>query len=190
MSNSVFYDPKSRYNNIDNNKVVFLTPNQLDDLDVGFPKKTFCNEKDNDKPFPFLLETIKEMIMETTLGEINGSEIEFNIEDSNCKAYICVEINGKLHKLQREEWDIHNNFHGIPLCSQIKVFQRLIKEGKITLKDLETDDINTDVYKKLVINELNGSQICKEKLEKINKIWEEQKTNLELENKRKMLKSL
>ena len=65
-----------------------------------------------------------------------------------------------------------------------------IKEGKITLKDLETEDINTDVYKKLVINELNGSQICKEKLEKINKIWEEQKTDLELENKRKMLKSL
>ena len=31
--------------------------------------------------------------METTIGEINGSEIEFNIEDSNCKAYICVEIN-------------------------------------------------------------------------------------------------
>ena len=77
---SLFYDPNSRYNHIDNTKILFLTPNQLNDLDIGFPIQSTFNQDEYNTQFPILLDTLKEMVKETTLGEINGSEIGIPIE--------------------------------------------------------------------------------------------------------------
>lgn len=187
---SLFYDPNSRYNNIDNTKIVFLTPNQLLDLDIGFPIETTFKPDEYHQKFPILLDTLKEMVKETTLGEINGSEIAFPIKNSNCKAFICISINGKLCKLQTEEWDITNNLRGMPINIQTKAFQRLISERQITLEDLAAEDIDDSVYKKLVVNELVGAQVCKDKIEQLNKIWEEQKENTQLSKKRQKILSL
>ena len=187
---SLFYDPNSRYNHVDNTKILFLTPNQLNDLDIGFPIQSTFNQDEYDTQFPILLDTLKEMVKETTLGEINGSEIGIPIEGSTCKTFICISINGKLCKLQSEEWDINDNLHGMPIYAQVKVFQRLISEGQITLQDLAAEDIDNSVYKKLVVNELTGSQMCKEKIEQLDKIWDEQKKNIQLSKKRqKILKA-
>lgn len=187
---SLFYDPNSRYNHVDNTKILFLTPNQLNDLDIGFPIQSTFNQDEYNTQFPILLDTLKEMVKETTLGEINGSEIGIPIEGSTCKAFICISINGKLCKLQSEEWDINDNLHGMPIYAQVKVFQRLISEGQITLQDLAAEDIDNSVYKKLVVNELTGAQMCKEKIEQLDKIWDEQKKNIQLSKKRqKILKA-
>ena len=173
MKNRLLYDQNSRYNDIDNTKIIFLTPQQVFDLDIGFDKSTFKPDEYNDL-FPFLLETLEQMIEETTYGATNGSEIAFPVNESNSKVYFCIEINGKLCKLESEEWDITNNFHGLPVETQIKVFQRLIHEGQITLEDLATEDIDNMVYKKLMVNQLVGPELCKEKTDKLYKIYDEQ----------------
>ena len=89
-----------------------------------------------DDLFPFLVDSLKEMVKETTVGATNGSDIRFPVDDSDCGVYLCININGKFCKLQSEEWDITNNFKGLPPHIQIKLFQRLISEGQITLDDL------------------------------------------------------
>lgn len=183
MNKPLFYDPKSRYNNINDKKIIFLTPNQLTDLDIGFPVETTFHPEEYNQQFPIMLDTLKEMVRETTLGERNGSEIAIPIEGSNCRAFICISINGKLCKLQSEEWCVTDNLHGMPIQTQIKVFQRLISEGQITLEDLAAEDIDNSVYKKLVVNELSGALICKEKIEKLDNLWEEQKKDNELSKK-------
>lgn len=173
MSNSLFYDMNSRYNNVDNTKIVFLTPQQIFDLDIGFNTSMFKSEEYQDL-FPFLVDTLENMVRETTIGETNGSEIAFSTENGDCKVYICVEINGKLCKLQREEWEITNNLRGLPLWVQVKTFQRLLREKQITLDDLAAEDIDNDVYKKLVVNDLSGAELCEEKIRKIHQIYAEQ----------------
>ena len=187
MNKSLFYDSKSRYNNIDNNKIIFLTPNQLLDIDIGFPVETTFKPEEYNEQFPIMLDTLKEMVRETTLGCVNCSDIEIPVENSNCNVFICISINGKLCKLQNEEWSITDNLHGMPLNTQIKVFQRLISEGQITLEDLAAEDIDTSVYKKLVINELNGAIICKEKIDHLDKIWKEQKEDVQLSKQRQKI---
>lgn len=169
----LLYDPKSRYNDIDNTKIVFLTPKKVDELDIGFNISTFKQDEWEDT-FPFLVDTLKNMVRETTIGDINGSEIAIATENSDCKVYICVEINGKLCKLQTEEWDLTNNFRGLPLYVQVKLFQRLLSENQITLEDLAAEDIDNSVYKKLVINDTVGVQLCKEKIEEIDQIYTQQ----------------
>lgn len=172
--NSLLFDPNSRYNQVDESKIVFITPTQLAKLDIGFPIEENFKPDEYDSQFPLVLGTLKEMVKETTLGDKNGSEIQFPIENSQCIAFICISINGKLCKLQREEWDVTNNFHGMPIHTQIKVFQRLISEGQITLQDLAAADIDNNVYKKLVVNDLTGVQTCQEKIEYLEKLWKEQ----------------
>lgn len=169
MNDGLLYDKNSRYNSIDNTNIVFLTPNQVKDMDIGFDMSMFKPDE-YDTLFPFLADTLKEMIKETTLGDKNGSEIQFIVENSDCRVFMCIEINGKLYKLQSEEWDVTNNFHGLPCNTQIKLFQRLIAERKITLDDLAAEDIDTEVYKKLVINDISGVQLCDRKLKEIDNI--------------------
>lgn len=190
MRNSIFFDPKSRYNNIDNKNIIFLTPNQVRELDIGFDISQFKPDEMDDL-FPFLVDSIKEMIKETTVGAVNGSEIKFPVGDSDCGVYFCVSINGKLCKLQSEEWDITNNFRGLPPHIQIKLFQRLIAEGQVTLDDLATADIDNTVYKKLVANDLDGVQACTRKIQQIDKIVKEQSKNRAMiRRKERVIKSL
>lgn len=171
--NNLLFDGKSRYNNVDNTKIIFLTPQQVFDLDIGFDNLMFKSDEYNDL-FPFLVDTLENMVRETTIGDTNGSEIMFPTENSDCRVYVCIEINGKLCKLQTEEWDVTNNLRGLPVNIQVKTFQRLIAEGQITLEDLAAEDIDNGVYKRLVVNELNGVQLCKNKIDKIREIYEKQ----------------
>lgn len=176
MRNSILFDPNSRYNNIDNKNIIFLTPNQVRELDIGFDLSHFKQDEFDDL-FPFLVDSLKEMVKETTVGATNGSDIRFSVGDSECGVYLCISINGKLCKLQSEEWDITNNFKGLPPHIQIKLFQRLISEGQITLDDLATADIDNTVYKKLVANDLDGVSACTRKIQQLDKILEEQSKN-------------
>ena len=176
MRNSILFDPNSRYNNIDNKNIIFLTPNQVRELDICFDLSHFKQDEFDDL-FPFLVDSLKEMVKETTVGATNGSDIRFSVGDSECGVYLCISINGKLCKLQSEEWDITNNFKGLPPHTQIKLFQRLISEGQITLDDLATADIDNTVYKKLVANDLDGVSACTRKIQQLDKILEEQSKN-------------
>lgn len=181
-SNEFFYDEKSRYNDVDNSKIIFLTPNQLEELNIGMDTSIF-REDEMEEQFPFLLDSLEQMVKETTLGDVNGSEIELPIENSDTKVFICIEINGKLCKLQSEEWDVTDNLFGMPKCTQIKVFQRLISTGQITLEDLAIEDIDNDVYKKLVVNESNGQELYEDKIEFLERIYMMQKFDKKLMKK-------
>lgn len=190
MRNSILFDPKSRYNNIDNTNIIFLTPNQVRELDIGFDLSYFKQDEFDDL-FPFLVDSLKEMVKETTVGATNGSDIKFPVGESTCGVYFCINVNGKMCKLQSEEWDITNNFKGLPTNTQIKLFQRLIAEGQITLDDLATADIDNDVYKRLVANDLDGVHACTRKIQYLDKVLEEQSKNKAMmKRKERVIESL
>lgn len=182
----LLFNSNSRYSDVDNKKIVFLTPKQVFDLDIGFDTSVFKPDELDDL-FPFLVDTLENMVRETTLGDVNGSEIALPVENGDCKVFVCIEINGKLCKLQGEEWDVTNNFHGLPVFTQIKTFQRLLMEKQITLDDLAAEDIDNEVYKKLVVNDINGAQLCKEKIEKIREIYEKQCKDKTMTRKRERI---
>lgn len=186
MTNSIFYDKNSRYNNLNNDSIIFLTPLQLRDLDVGVDMSNFHEDEFN-RIVPIVVDSLKEMVKETTIGEQNGSSVTYSVENSDCKAYLCIEINGILCKVQSEE--VQSGY--IPLNNQVKLFQRLISEGQITLEDVAAEDVDNDVYKKLVVNDLNGAELCRSKLEKID-YWVSEQSKDDLMNKRKeiVIKSL
>lgn len=172
---SIWYDPNSRYNNVNNENIIFLTPRQLQEMDIGIDMNAY-REDEMDDIFPVLVDTLREMITETTIGGVdNGSEISIKVDGSElCTAHIVLDINGKLCKLETEEWDILSNLKGLPVEKQVKTFQRLISQRKITLDDLAAVDIDNEVYKKLVINEAEGFEVWKEKIHKLDAIIEEQ----------------
>lgn len=174
MFEDIFEDPKSAYNNSDPDKQVIMTPRQLIDLNIGFSKDAYP-EEDWDMPILWRYDDLIEMVRETTLGTHNGSDIALPIENANCTACICLDINGKLCKLHREEWNIHNPLNGLPVDKQVKVFQRLLSEDQIDMNDLAVVDIDNNVYKKLTINEVAGKD---EFLDKVAIIDEAYKKSL------------
>lgn len=188
--NSLLYDKNSRYNSVDNTNIVFFTPNQIKDMDIGFDLSMFKDDE-MDRLFPFLVDTLKEMVKETTLGDRNGSDVEFPVENSDTKVFVCIEINGKFCKLQTEEWDITNNFRGLPCHLQVKVFQRLLAEQQITLDDLAAEDIDNSVYKKLVVNDISGMQLYQRKLDYLDRTLERQsKDKAMLKRKERVISNL
>ena len=126
-------------------------------------------ESDMDEPHLFSLPFLKEKLREQTLGAYNGGNILLpvnGVPESRCRISICIEIGKKAFRLQHEEFDIYKIpnrvggfMNGLRVRDQVKVFQRLISEGKITLEDLEKIGIDMDVYKKLVVNQLKGQEI-------------------------------
>ena len=126
-------------------------------------------EADMDEPHLLPLPFLKERLREQTLGAYNGGDILLpvnGVPESRCRISICIEIGKKAFRLQHEEFDIYKIpnrvggfMNGLRVRDQVKVFQRLISEGKITLEDLEKIGIDMDVYKKLVINQLKGQEI-------------------------------
>lgn len=122
-----------------------------------------------DEPHLFNFTYLKERLREQTLGSYNGGDILLpvnGVPESRCRISICIEIGKKAFRLQHEEFDIYQIpnrvggfMNGLRVRDQVKVFQRLISEGKITLEDLEKIGIDMDVYKKLVVNQLKGQEI-------------------------------
>ena len=170
MFEGIFEDSNSAYNSSDPDKQVIMTPRQLIDLNIGFPKDAYP-EEDWDMPILWRYDDLIEMVRETTLGTHNGSDIALPVENANCTACICLDINGKLCKLHVEEWNMHTPFNGLPVDKQVRVFQRLLSEGQINMDDLAVADIDNNVYKKLTINEVAGSEEFMEKVAVIDKAY-------------------
>ena len=167
--------------------IVCLTPNQLFQMDVGIEKDLFF-EDEYDDLFPVLAEELKDMVRETTVGAQNGTPISVPVENSDCKMYLCIEIAGKLCKVHSEEYNTLMFGKSLSVERQVKLFQRLISEGQLSLNDLAKADIDNAVYKKLVINDLEGVNLCREKIEKIDSLVQEQKDDKSLEDLRNKLK--
>lgn len=158
-------------------KIVYMTPKELDELGIGVNTKAMFSGDEEDDRFPILLNDLKRLTRESIYGTENKTSLSFPIEGSDSCAFICVEINGKLCKLNETEWDIQsgNRFRpALPLNLQSKIFQRLILEGQITLADLAADDIDTTVYKSLVLNELDGDTRYRQKIDQLDRLWTEQ----------------
>ena len=171
------YDVNSRYNDndIDQRNIVFMTPTQALELNIGIENS--WDEDEMDTEFPFVVDVLKEMIKETTIGATNGSMVYAPVDDSLASVFVCVQIHGKLCKLQNGEWNETTGWHGLSKANQLKTFQRLLSLGEITLDDLAAEDIDNDIYKTLVANDINGVEICHEKLSYIDRLVEEQRGN-------------
>lgn len=169
----------------DYDKIIFLTPSEIDELGVGINTDILFNKDEKNEQFPILLESLKSIIKNATIGSVGGSDVCIDVENSNCKIHLCISINGKLYMLQNEEIPFSVQIGSIPTCDQIRIFQRLISEHQITLDDLAADDIDTDVYKTLVINDMIGEDICTKKIEYLENMWEEQQKDPTLAQKSK-----
>ena len=62
---------------------------------------------------------IVDMIAESTVGESDGHDLEFPVCKSNCKVFFCIEINGKLCKVQDSEWDGSKTIGKMPVSVQL-----------------------------------------------------------------------
>ena len=150
-------DKNSRYYSVDDYFWVFTTPNEVLKLDIGFDIEPFRPGENVVQPFvvDILVEQAREYILGTSN---NGHYLRFPVEgvtDANCFVTICLEINSKLCMLQSEELEKLK----LPIENQVKTFQRLINERRITLDDLALVDIDLGVYKQLYANEVVGDDM-------------------------------
>ena len=158
MPGSMIFGPDiPRYAKIDEDFVLFTTPQELKDLSFGFDIKPYVGGWENDLQ-PFAVEYLVEVARETLLGANNGTYLGIPVENAECFIVMCVEINGKLCKLQSGELEHFTRFN-LPVSHQVKTFQRLISEGQITLADLNTADIDNMVYKQLMVNDVSGVKL-------------------------------
>lgn len=153
----------SRYRGIDDNFYVFATPLEIREiLKEGFNYKPFKHCMDVLQPF--CIEVLVEIARETMLGtRENGGYLEWRVKGAtNVILAMCVEINGKLFKIQSEEYESDNEYLTNSTLTQTKLFQRLIKEKRITVEDLEVADIDIGVYKQILLNNLDPENTNKE----------------------------
>ena len=142
---------------IDEDFLVFTTPKAVYDLHIGLDLWGYQNNADVVQPF--VVDGLVEMATEYILGsDHNGHYLRFPVEGANCFVTICLEINGKLCKLQSEELR-PADFFKLPIKNQVKTFQRLLNEKRITMEDLCNADIDLGVYKQLCINESESYEI-------------------------------
>lgn len=167
------YQDSSRYGTIDSNFCVFVTPKQVAALNIGLNLSDYTGCEDDVQPF--VVDSLVEMAREHILGAKNGGLYRFPVEKASCCVTLCLDINGKLCRLQCEELEWPNPFHGLPLSTQVKTFQRLLNEKQITLDDLAAADIDLEVYKQLCINDAEGEEIWQRTLMQIAKWVMEQK---------------
>ena len=157
MTNKMLWGRDSRYYSVDDYFWVFTTPNEVLKLDIGFDIEPY-RPGENAKQ-PFVVDILVEMAREYILGTSNnGHYLRWPVEgvtDANCFVTICLEINSKLCMLQSEEVEKLK----LPIKNQVKTFQRLINERRITLDDLSIADIDLGVYKQLYANEVAGDDM-------------------------------
>lgn len=169
------YDSESRYHDMDYSFCVFVTPRQVQALGIGFDISDYQGCEDDVQPF--VVDALVEMAREHLLGAKNGSCYRFPVEKAACCVTLCLDINGKLCRLQREELDGQNPLRGVPLANQVKMFQRLLSEQRISLDDLAVADVDLGVYKELCVNSTEGEDKWQEVLIKIAKWIVEQKSS-------------
>lgn len=156
--------------------VVFVHPQWLVDLNVGYSAEKFEHMGfDLDSYAPFDILGIYYDIRDNTVGA-GGYPIDFPVPGSDCSVNFVININGKYCRLNYGEWNLDNNYMNLELASQVKIFQRLLNEGQITFHDLEAAKINTDVYKRLVLNDEMGRDLFDDKVSQLKR-WVNQQQN-------------
>ena len=171
LMNSVQKNTNNRVDTVDYNFCVFVTPRQVANLGIGLNLKDFQGCEDDVQPF--IVDSLVDLARQHLLGSQEGQSFHFPVEKANCCVTLCLDINGKLCRLHRDELDWPNPFKGLPLSHQVKTFQRLLDEKRIDLNDLAVVDVDLEVYKQLCINDAEGEiQIAKWIVEqKSSKQW-------------------
>lgn len=159
--------------------IIFLTPNQLYGLDIGFPSDVFQQDELDDL-FPFELQTLENIAYDTFLGTQIESPFLVNLEGGNAKIGVVVQVGSKACFLAQQECPPSILSGCVPPENQVAIFQRLISEGQLTLDDLAAADIDNNVYKQLVINSIYGAGLCQEKIDQLHSWWEEQQNDPKL----------
>ena len=160
------HDPDDPFENVDPKKVIFITPQQVIDMNMDYPVEDCYSKELWNKTVPFMYEMLELWARLRFVGGCSGSEIEIElIGDGDISAKVALLINGKVCFLNSSEWDLSNPYENMTKDVQVRTFQRLIAEGQITLEDLEKAGVDTQVYKTLYANTLCG----KERYERIKK---------------------
>lgn len=160
--------PDNQRDNIDDGFCVFVTPRQVAKLNIGLDLRDYQGCEDDVQPF--VVDVLVDMARERIFGANPGDEYQFPVENSDaCCVTLCLDINGKLCRLQRDEIEGINLMQGLPLSRQVKTFQRLLNERRITLNDLAVADIDLEVYKQLCIMDYDGEDIWQEFLIQVAK---------------------
>lgn len=150
--------------------VVFATPQEILDLDIGYTSEQFPDEYELDQYLPWDIPSLCQEIRFTTIGVDRGEELKYPIPNSMCEVNVVIKINDKYCKLNEGEWSARNFIHVMTPATQIRVFQRLLNQKLITMHDLEAADIDTEVYKRLLLNEAAGEQLYRKKMARLM-IW-------------------
>ena len=170
----------SKYHTI----IVFATPQEIVDLDIGYTLDQFpYDEEELNQYFPYDLGTLCQEIRYTTIGVVEGEEISYPIPESMCEVNVVINVNGRYCKLNKGEWSGKNLMYPMTPSTQIRVFQRLLNQKQITMHDLEAADIDTNVYKKLMLNEKMGELLYRKKMAMILSWLDRQKEDPILQGK-------
>lgn len=173
--NSSMFQNSSWYDSVDSNFCVFVTPKQVAALNIGLNLSDYKGCEDDVQPF--VVDSLVEMAREYILGAKTDGPYKFPVENASCYVTLCLDINGKLCRLNRDELEWPSPFRGMPLSNQVKAFQRLLNEKRITLDDLSVADIDLGVYKQLCINDVEGEDIWQRTLTQIAKWIVKQKNS-------------
>lgn len=171
---------------IDESKVVMITPHQIEDLNIGFDMTLF-GPLDYDNKFPVFYDAIIYYAKKNLLGESNSKKSSLvHVEGSDCVVGHYIKINKKLFLLREDE----DNPTLIDKDKQIKIFQRLLSEGKITMEDLAAEDIDNDVYKELVVNSITGVDRYNQVKEFLDNLLSKQKNDTSFIKMQEFLKTI
>ena len=163
--------------------VVFATPKEMVDLDIGYTLDQFPYDDEMDQYFPFDLGTLCQEIRCTTIGINSGEPIAYPIPNSYCEVNLVININGRYYKLNEGEWDVKNFTFAMTPTVQLRVFQRLLNQKQITMDDLAAADIDTNIYKQLMLNEKMSELMYRKKMATVLVWLERQRDNPVLRSK-------
>lgn len=172
--------PDTQCDRPDDNFCVFVTPRQLAELNIGLNLADYKDCEDDVQPF--VVDLIVEMARRHLLGGSSTSPLDspyrLPVEKAaTCCVTFCLDINGKLCRLNRSELEWPNPLRGLPVVNQVKTFQRLLNEKRINLDDLAVADIDLEVYKQLCVNDVDGDDIWQRTLIQIAKWIVKQKNS-------------
>lgn len=156
--------------------VVFATPQEIIDLDIGLDEMDF-NGMDVDEMVPMSVDELSMYARASIYGATNHTEVELSVPNSMCAVNFVICINGKYCKLNTNEWNLRDNFHNMRPATQLILYQRLIMEKQVTLNDIAAADVDVSVYKRLCLNEEIGDQMYREKIARIGTWIERQQAD-------------
>ena len=158
--------------------VVFAMPGEVVSLNIGYMDYDFDVEMD--RYMPFSVNELYNSIMATTIGTPCGVELKVEVPYSLCDVYFVIKIGDKYCKLNTDEWNVYHSYANLEPPAQIKLFQRLLCQGQITLDDLKNAKIHEYVMERLILNSEHGEELMQEKLEVVRSWAVRQQKNSKL----------